>query len=83
MGLNEALLEIQQLRIQLEASLAAIRRTADADGDLRNHLLGLQPLVGSELILSALGLNDREVTLMASTERQLLADQAALDSLDD
>ena len=80
-GLNEALLEIQQRRIQLEAIFAAIRRTADADGDVRSHLLGLQPLVGSELVLSALGLNDREVTLMASTERQLLADQAALDSL--
>lgn len=79
--LNESLLEVRQQRVRLEASMAAIRRTVDSHGDLRQHFLGLEPLVGKDLILSALGLNGQEAALAAATERELLKDRAALDAL--
>jgi capsular exopolysaccharide synthesis family protein len=79
--LNEALLEIQRRRAGLEASLAAVRRTAESGGDLRQHLLTLEPLVGKEMLLAALGLNGQESALAASTERELMEQQAELDAL--
>ena len=81
MQLNQSLLEVQQRRVHLDASLAAIHRTVQSGGDLRQHLLGLEPLVGKEIILSALGLNGQDSALAADTERQLLENEAELNSL--
>ena len=81
MQLNESLLEVQQRRVNLDASLGAIRRTVQSGGDLRQHLLGMQPLVGKEVILSALGLNGQDSALAADTQRQLLEDEAELNTL--
>jgi capsular exopolysaccharide synthesis family protein len=79
--LNESLLEVQQRRIQLEASLAAMRPTVQRGGDLRQHLLDLQSLLGKESVLSALGLSGQDATMLAAAEQQLLADHADLRTL--
>ena len=55
MRLNETLVEVQQQRLQLQASLSAIRAAVHRGGDLRQHLITVEPMVGRELILSAPG----------------------------
>jgi polysaccharide biosynthesis transport protein len=79
--LNESLVKVQQDRLQLEASLAAIR-TAIRDGsDLRQHLTAIEPLIGRELTLSVMGLNAKDVETRAQIERRLMEDQTRLESL--
>lgn len=78
MNLNEALLEKQQLRTQLEVSAAAIRRTVVERGDLTQHLKALEPLVGKDLINNALGVNPEQAQELASTKRQLLDERERL-----
>jgi len=77
-NLSEALLEVQKKRIQLESSLAAIESAIRSRGDLRHHLLALEPHVGREMILTALGLNTRDAETLAAIERRLLENRARL-----
>ncbi|TVS07750.1 MAG: polysaccharide biosynthesis tyrosine autokinase [Planctomycetaceae bacterium] len=79
--LNETLLKVQQDRLQLEASLWAIR-TAIRDGnDLRQHLTAIEPLIGRELTMSVMGLNSKDMETRAQIERRLMEDQTRLESL--
>jgi polysaccharide biosynthesis transport protein len=79
--LNETLVKVQQDRLQLEASLSAIR-TAIRDGnDLRQHLSTIEPLIGRELTMSVMGLNTNDVETRAQIERQLMEDQTKLETL--
>jgi uncharacterized protein involved in exopolysaccharide biosynthesis len=78
---NDSLLETRERRIQLEASLAAIRNTVNSKGDLQQHLLFLEPLLGKELMLNALGMNSHDAVILGRIEQDLLDNQAQLTSL--
>lgn len=78
--LSNALVDVQQDRMQLEASLEAIRAAIRNGSDLRQHLIDAEPLVGRQLVMSALGLSPEAAELMNSVERQLLADRARFDT---
>lgn len=81
MRLNESLVKVQQDRLQLEASLSAIRAALRDGAELRQHLSAIEPLIGRELTMSALGLNTQDVETRAAIERQLMTDQSKLESL--
>ena len=78
---NEALLEVQQRRIQLQASQESINIAIQSGGDLRQHLITLQPLIGHDLLLSAVGLNPNETAAMNELETKVIEYQAELASL--
>ncbi|MEM7317155.1 MAG: GNVR domain-containing protein, partial [Planctomycetota bacterium] len=78
---NEALLEVQQRRIQLQASQEAISSALQSGGDLRQHLITLQPLIGHDILLSAVGLNPNEAAAMNELETKIIEYQAELTSL--
>ncbi len=79
--LNEALVKVQQDRLQLEASLAAIRTAIREGSGVRQHLSSVEPLIGRELTMSIMGLNTKDVETRAQIERQLMEDQAKLETL--
>ncbi len=79
--LNDTLVDTQKERLQLEASLAAIQSAVQHGGDLRQHLLTVEPTVGRELIMNAMGLSPEAVTLVNTMERQLMTDRAKLETL--
>ncbi|MHB0959430.1 MAG: polysaccharide biosynthesis tyrosine autokinase [Pirellulaceae bacterium] len=79
--LNKTLLEVQQNRLQLEASLAALHAAIHRGGDLREHLVAVDPTVGRELLLTALGINPQFAEVAGEVERGLLDDHARLQSL--
>jgi len=79
--LNESLVEIQKERLQLEASLAAIRGAVRDGTDLSQHLNAIEPLIGRELMLSGLGLNIQDSETRAQIQRQLMEDRAKLKGL--
>ena len=79
--LNETLIEVRKKRLLYEGSLVAVRAAVRNGGDLRQHLISVEPVVGRELIMSALGLNPQFSQTSASVEQKLLQDRAKLDSM--
>ncbi len=81
MRLNESLVKVQQDRLQLEASLAAVRNAVREGADLRQHLNDIEPLIGREMLLSALGLNTQDAEARANVERRMMEDRAKIQTL--
>ena len=79
--LNETIIEVQKQRLQLQASLAAVRDAIRSGRDLRQHLIELEPVLGDRLISATLGLDPHSADNLNSVEKQLLQDRAKLDSL--
>ena len=79
--LNQTLIKVQSDRLQLEASLAAIKDAVKNGSDLQQHLLAVEPYVGRDLIRSALGLGNFEQRTQSHLETKLLQDQSQLATL--
>ncbi len=83
MAVNEALIETRSRRLELEAQRTALDQALREGRDLGPLLLKIEPLVGRELMLSALGLDAYSGESNRAVEQQLLAAQAELKSLSD
>jgi len=81
MKINETLIEVRKERLRLEASLAAIRAAVHKGGDLRQHLITVEPMVGRELIMSGMGLNPEYTRITGEIEKKLIDDSARLESI--
>ena len=81
-GLNEALIKVQQRRLELQAALAAVQSAVRKGEDLQQHMLSLENSVGREFLLSGLGFNTRDATVQANLEKSLLEDQAHLKTME-
>ena len=79
--LNESLVKVQQERIQLEASLEAIQNAVREGADLRQHLSAVEPMIGREMTMSAMGISSQDVETRTQVERRLLEHEAELDRL--
>ncbi len=79
--MNETLIEVRKKRLQYEGSLVAVRAAVTKGGDLRHHLISLEPAVGRELMMSAMGLNQHQAQTAEAVEQKLLQDRARLKSL--
>ncbi len=75
LAVNETLIQVQQRRWDLQASLAAVHNAISNGGDLRQHLVALEPIVGRELLMNALGLNPQHAELSGKLEQKLIEDR--------
>lgn len=80
--INEKLTVARQRRVELQSSLAALRETVANGGDLRQHLVALEPLIGKELLLSAVGFSPNDEKSMQDAQHELLELQAQRRSLE-
>jgi succinoglycan biosynthesis transport protein ExoP len=80
-SLNESLIETQQQRLDLQATLAALNTAVDNRSDLRQHLLTIEPIVGRELILGLLGLGEKTTEILGDAEQSLIRSRARLAKL--
>ncbi len=81
LNLNDTLVEVKKKRVQLEASLSALRLALSRGGDLRNHLIGVEPLVGRQMMMSALGLTPEAGESASQVERMLIENRSKLETL--
>lgn len=75
---NDAVMEAQQRRLKLEGSLSSIKTAIHNDEDLQQFLVGLEEMVGRQMLISALGLTPQDMALIKSREQKLLETQAEL-----
>ena len=76
--LNESLVDVQNTRLELKATLAALQAAVKRGEDLRHHLVAVEPTVGRELMMGTLGLNPQLIEAVGNTERKLTEDKAKL-----
>jgi capsular exopolysaccharide synthesis family protein len=69
---NEALLETQQRRVEIEAALAAATGALQRGEDVFQHLAGLEDTVGRQLMLSSLGMSSHDLQLLGDQEERLI-----------
>jgi polysaccharide biosynthesis transport protein len=79
--LNEALVEVQEKRIEQQATLAAVQKAVQNGEELQHHILAAEEAVGREILLAGLGFNNRDATVQANMERSMLQDQSELETL--
>jgi len=79
--INQELVKAQSERLQLVASLNAIHEAIKNGGDLKQHLVAVEPFVGREMLRNGLGLSEFDQKLVPELETRLLNDQAKLETL--
>lgn len=80
-ALNEALIGVQQKRLELQATMAAVDSAVRNGEDLQQHFLALEASVGREVLLSGLGFSSRDAVAQSNMEKSLLEDEAQLSTL--
>jgi len=78
---NEALVDTQKQRMELEASLAAIQAAIRNGGDLKQHVMAVANVVGNEMLLRGLGINTHNAATLDRLGRDLLEMHASLRTL--
>ncbi len=68
--INGQLSKTRQHRIELESSLSALRDAVRRGGDLRQHLLALEPLIAKDLLLDAVGVNPQDAATVGQAEKE-------------
>lgn len=79
--LNESLLDAQERRLELQATLAAVETALERGEDINQHLIGLEETVGRELLLSSLGMSSKDLSVIEDQQKQLLTARTELNSL--
>jgi capsular exopolysaccharide synthesis family protein len=80
-SINDSLIEVQQNRLKLEATLTAVDKAIAQGTDLRQHLFAIEPVIGREVVLAAMGLSEQDEATVARLEQKLIDQQAELDAL--
>ena len=75
---NDALIAVQKKRVEQEALLATIQMAVQNGEDLGQYMMSVGDAVGREMLLSSLGLGNRDSYAQASMEQNLLADRSEL-----
>lgn len=81
MALNDSLIKVRSQYLEVVAQAAALEEAVQHGADLRAQLLKIEPMVGREVVLAALGLDAQSSESAMTVQRQLMADRAELESL--
>jgi capsular exopolysaccharide synthesis family protein len=79
--LNDALLDAQERRLELQATLTAVDSALERGEDINQHLVGMEETVGRQMLLSSLGMSSEDLNVIEDQQKLLLTQQAELDSL--
>jgi succinoglycan biosynthesis transport protein ExoP len=79
--LSEALTAAQEERLTLDRQLESIQRAIASGGDLQPYLASLEATVGTQMMVSALGLSSEDLGLIKDQQQKLFDAQQELKSL--
>lgn len=80
---NEALIESQKKRLELEASLAVVDAAVRNGEDLQQALLSVVDTAAREMLLSTLGFSSVDIASQTEIDRNILTDKAKLAVLEE
>lgn len=73
--------EAKRKRVEAETSYTALNQTIVAGGDLLQHLLDLEPLIGKEVLLTSAGINPQVMESIREADKELFDLQAKKESM--
>lgn len=76
--INDSLLEAQQVRLDLQASMITLQGAVARGEDLRQHIALIQETVGEKVMLSAMGMADSDMAVLAEQQTALLTIESEL-----
>jgi hypothetical protein len=76
--LYNALMETKQRRLKLQGMLTSVRLAIQHNENLQQYLVGLEEIVGRQMLISALGLTPQDLALVKAQEQKMLDAQAEL-----
>jgi succinoglycan biosynthesis transport protein ExoP len=79
--MNDALLNAQERRLDLQATLTSVDSAIAQGEDINQHLVGMEETVGRQMLLSSLGMSTEDLNVLEDQQKQLLAAQSELQSL--
>lgn len=71
-SINDSLMETQQRRIDLQASLATVQLAIRRGESLQQHVALVQETVGERMMLSAMGLGENDMLVLAEQQKRVL-----------
>jgi len=80
---NNALVELQKQRAELEASWRVIDTALGNGEDIGQHLMSMGDEVGKEILMGILGIGPRDSTAQANLEQRLMEDRSLLRRVQD
>ena len=80
---NEALIETRKERAEMEASLAAVEEAVRNGEGLQQHIMTVANMVGKEILLNGLGINDHDAANQVSLEKELLDFRSELQAMEE
>lgn len=81
--INEALVDVRKERMRLQASVVAVREAIAQRRDLRQFMLSMEDAGGRDMALGMMGMSAKDEELVKQLERELNADYAKLESIQD
>ena len=79
--LNDALMDVQQRRLELQATLVSVNGALERGEDINQYLAAMEESVGRQMMLSSLGLGAEDLSVIEEQQKQILAAQTELSSL--
>lgn len=79
--LNEALLETQEKRLKLQATLTAIQDSLNRGEDISQHLTSIESTLGKQMLLASMGLSPQDLQVLSEQQKKLLEAQQKLQNL--
>ncbi len=79
--INDSLLEAQQVRLDLQASMITLQGAIARNEDLRQHIALVQETIGEKVMLAAMGMADNDMSVLADQQTALLEIESELAKL--
>ena len=79
--LNDSLLETQENRLNLQATLISVEQAVTRGEDISQLLMGVEATLGREMLLASMGMSTQDRQVLGEQQKKLLAAQQDLNNL--
>ena len=79
--LNDALLDAQEKRLKLQATLSSIEDSIERGEDINQQLMSVEATLGRQMLLASMGLSPQDLQVLGEQRKLLLAKQQDLQNL--
>jgi len=79
--LNDAMIDAQERRLELQANLAAVEGATARGEDVTQQLMSIEPDLGRQMLLASMGLSPQDLRVLGDQRKKLLATREELQSL--
>ena len=79
--LNDAMIDAQQKRLELQATLASVEDSLSRGEDISQHLMSIEATLGRQILLASMGLSPQDMQVLSEQQKKHFALQQELNSL--